>query len=128
MTDTSKDKLPSQLIDNQIKELNDWRGEKLSLIREIIKRVEPKVIEEWKWRGVPVWYYNGMICTGETYKDTVKVTFPKGALLDDPSRLFNASLKGNIRRAIDMHEGDEIEVDAFKKLIRDEIDLNNKSK
>ncbi|MBV8728021.1 MAG: DUF1801 domain-containing protein [Candidatus Eremiobacteraeota bacterium] len=115
---------PSQLIDARIKELDDWRGETLSKIRQLIKQADPKVVEEWKWRGVPVWYHDGMICTGETYKDHVKVTFAKGAVLSDPARLFNSSLDGNVRRAIDLHEGDSMNASAFKSLIRAAIALN----
>src|ERR1700761_5705054 len=99
----------SRLIDERIKELADWRGETLAHVRALIKQAVPEVVEEWKWRGVPVWYHDGMLCTGETYKSAVKVTFAKGASLDDPSGLFNASLEGNTRRAIDFHEGDEID-------------------
>src|SRR3954469_24296693 len=109
---------PSQLIDARIKELSDWRGEMLARIRKLIKQVDPDVVEEWKWRGVPVWYHDGMLCTGETYKDSVKVTFPKGASLEDPSGLFNSSLDGNTRRAIDFHEDDTINEKAFKALVR----------
>lgn len=115
---------PSKLIDKRIKELDDWRGEMLSQIRTLIKEADPEVIEEWKWRGVPVWYDNGMLCTGETYKNIVKVTFAKGAKLPDPSGLFNSSLEGNTRRAIDFHEGDKIDKGAFKALIKAAVDLN----
>lgn len=115
---------PSTLIDARIKELGDWRGETLSKIRKLIKQVEPNVVEEWKWRGVPVWYHDGMICTGETYKSAVKLTFAKGAKLKDPKRLFNSSLEGNVRRAIDLHEGEAIDETAFKALIREAIALN----
>jgi hypothetical protein len=115
---------PSHLIDSRIKELNDWRGKTLSHVRALIKQAIPEVIEEWKWRGVPVWYHNGMICTGETYKSIVKLTFAKGASLKDPSGLFNSSLEGNVRRAIDLHEGDELDTDAFKTLIRAAVALN----
>lgn len=126
---TPKGKSPSQLIDARIKELGDWRGEMLSRLRALIKDVDPDVVEEWKWRGVPVWYRDGMICTGESYKAAVKLTFAKGAALPDPSKLFNASLEGGTRRAIDFHEGDKINEKAFKKLIRDAIALNqSKSK
>ena len=117
-------KSPSQLIDARIKELGDWRGEILSRLRALIKEADPDVIEEWKWRGVPVWYDGGMICTGETYKDVVKMTFAKGAALKDPSRLFNSSLDGNTRRAIDFHEGDTINEKALKILIRAAVTLN----
>jgi hypothetical protein len=115
---------PSQLIDARIEELGDWRGETLAQIRELIKQAEPDVVEEWKWRGVPVWYHDGMICTGETYKNVVKVTFAKGASLEDPAGLFNSSLEGNTRRAIDFHEGDAIDDDAFKALVRAAVVLN----
>ena len=108
---------PSRLIDARIKELDDWRGKTLSHVRALIKQADPEVVEEWKWRGVPVWSHEGLICTGETYKSVVKLTFAKGASLKDPSRLFNASLEGNARRAIDLREGDEIDEDAFKALI-----------
>src|ERR1700736_3843993 len=127
-TDDSKSReTPSALIDARIKELGDWRGETLSKIRKLIKQAEPKVVEEWKWRGVPVWYRNGMICTGETYKSAVKVTFAKGARLKDPKRLFNSSLEGNVRRAIDLHEGEQIDETAFKALIREAVALNESS-
>jgi hypothetical protein len=115
---------PSRLIDARIKELGDWRGKALSRVRALIKQADPEVVEEWKWRGVPVWYHDGMICTGETYKSIVKVTFAKGAALEDPSGLFNSSLEGNVRRAIDIHEGDEIDAAAFKALIRAAAALN----
>ena len=116
---------PSQLIDRRIQELGDWRGEMLARIRELIKQADPAVVEEWKWRGVPVWYHDGMICTGETYKNAVKVTFAKGASLEDPSGLFNSSLEGNTRRAIDFHQGDKIDGKAFKALIRAAVELNS---
>ena len=116
---------PSRLIDARIQELGDWRGEMLARIRKLIRQADPAVVEEWKWRGVPVWYHDGMICTGETYKNVVKVTFAKGASLDDPSGLFNSSLDGNTRRAIDFHEGDKINEKALKALIRAAVDLNN---
>ena len=115
---------PSQLIDARIRDLGDWRGEMLARLRGLIKQVEPDVIEEWKWRGVPVWYRDGMICTGETYKQIVKLTFAKGALLEDPSGLFNSSLDGNVRRAIDVQEGEAIDEDALKALIRAAVTLN----
>jgi hypothetical protein len=121
---TTRDVSPSRLIDARIKELGDWRGKMLAHIRALIKQADPDVVEEWKWRGVPVWYHDGMICTGETYKSAVKLTFAKGAALKDPSGLFNASLDGNVRRAIDIHEGDHIDADAFKALIRAAIELN----
>ena len=116
---------PSRLIDARIKELAYWRGATLSRIRSLIKQADPGVTEEWKWRGVPVWYHDGMICTGETYKNVVKVTFAKGAQLEDPSKLFNSSLEGNTRRAIDLHEGDKVNDSAFKALIRKAVALNN---
>ena len=116
----------SNKIDARIKELADWRGDMLARIRKLIKQDEPDVVEEWKWRGVPVWYHDGMICTGETYKDYVKVTFAKGASLDDPKGLFNSSLDGNTRRAIDFREDDKIDEKAFKALIRAAIDLNTR--
>lgn len=115
---------PSRLIDARIEELGDWRGETLARIRTLIKQADPEVVEEWKWRGVPVWSHAGMICTGETYKDVVKMTFAKGASLEDPSGLFNSSLDGNTRRAIDFHEGDEIDEKALKALIRAAVALN----
>jgi hypothetical protein len=123
MSDRS-DKTPSQLIDARIEELGDWRGAMLSRVRELIKQAVPDVVEEWKWRGVPVWYRDGMICTGESYKSIVKVTFAKGASLPDPSAVFNASLEGNVRRAIDFHDGDDIDEEAFKALIRAAVELN----
>ena len=116
---------PSRLIDARIKELGDWRGKTLSQVRALIKQAVPAVVEEWKWRGVPVWSHDGMICTGETYKSAVKLTFAKGASLKDPSGLFNSSLEGNVRRAIDIHEGDEIDQAAFKTLIRAAVALNS---
>jgi hypothetical protein len=115
---------PSQLIDETIEELRDWRGQTLARIRKLIKQADPDVVEQWKWRGVPVWYHDGMICTGETYKEVVKVTFAKGASLEDPSALFNSSLDGNTRRAIDFHEGDKIDEKAFKALVRAAVALN----
>ena len=118
---------PSELIDARIKELDDWRGKTLSHVRALIKEADPEVVEEWKWRGVPVWSHNGLICTGETYKSVVKLTFAKGASLKDPSALFNSSLEGNTRRAIDLHEGDKIAEDAFKTLIRAAAALNGSS-
>src|SRR5881275_1356284 len=123
---------PSQLIDARIEELGDWRGNTLSRLRALIKQADPEVVEEWKWRkpshpGVPVWSHQGPICTGETYKSVVKLTFFKGASLRDPSGLFNSSLEGNVRRAIDLHEGDEIDEDAFKTLIRAAAALNGSS-
>jgi hypothetical protein len=115
---------PSHLIDARIRDLSDWRGETLARIRMLIKQVDPEVVEEWKWRGVPVWSHAGMICTGETYKNVVKVTFAKGASLEDPAGLFNSSLEGNTRRAIDFHEGDEIDEMALKALIGAAVALN----
>ena len=118
------EKSPSELIDERIEELGDWRGETLARLRALIKEAEPDVVEEWKWRGVPTWYHEGMLCTGESYKAAVKVTFAKGASLEDPSGLFNSSLEGNVRRAIDFHEGDAIDEAAFKALVREAVDLN----
>jgi len=115
---------PSRLIDARIEELGDWRGETLARVRKLIKEACPDVVEEWKWRGVPVWEHDGIICTGETYKAVVKLTFAKGAALDDPSDLFNASLDGNVRRAIDIHEGDKIDEKALKALVRAAAALN----
>jgi len=115
---------PSRLIDARIRELGDWRGKMLAHVRALIKQAVPEVVEEWKWRGVPVWEHNGIICTGETYKSVVKLTFAKGARLGDPKGLFNSSLEGNVRCAIDLHEGDEIDEAAFKKLIRAAAALN----
>ncbi len=118
---------PPQLIDARIEELGDWRGETLAQVRDLIKQADPQVVEEWKWRGVPVWYHDGIICTGETYKKVVKMTFAKGASLEDPSGLFNSSLEGNTRRAIDFHEGDEIDESALKALISAAVALNESS-
>lgn len=115
---------PSQLIDARIKELGDWRGEMLARIRNLIREADPDAVEEWKWRGVPVWYHDGMICTVETYKNVVKVTFAKGASVEDPSGMFNFSLDGNTRRAIDFQEGDTIDEKALKALIRAAVQLN----
>jgi hypothetical protein len=115
---------PSQLIDERIAELDDWRGETLAQVRELVKQADPEVEETWKWRGVPVWEHDGIICTGETYKQAVKLTFAKGASLDDPKGLFNSSLGGNTRRAIDIHEDDQIDEKALKDLIRAAVDLN----
>ena len=117
-------KSPAQLIDERIKELGDWRGKLLGRLRVLIKQADPDVVEEWKWRGVPVWYHDGMICTGETYKNVVKMTFAKGAALEDPSDLFNSSLEGNTRRAIDFHEDEEIDEAALKALVRAAVALN----
>ncbi len=122
---SQKSKSPSQLIDARIKELGDWRGKMLSRLRSLVKEADPEVIEEWKWRGVPVWSHAGMICTGETYKSVVKMTFAKGASLEDPSGLFNSSLDGNTRRAIDFHEGEKIDEEALKTLIHDAVSLND---
>jgi hypothetical protein len=119
-----KGKSPSRLIDARIKELDDWRGKTLSHVRALIKQADPDVVEEWKWRGVPVWSHDGIICTGETYKSVVKLTFAKGASLKDPSGLFNSSLEGNVRRAIDLHEGDKINERALKNLVRAAVDCN----
>ena len=121
---SQKSESPSQLIDARIKELGDWRGEMLSRLRTLVKEADPEVVEEWKWRGVPVWYHDGMICTGETYKNVVKMTFAKGAALKDPSGLFNSSLDGNMRRAIDFHEGEKIDEEPFKTLVRAAVTLN----
>jgi hypothetical protein len=121
---SQKSQSPSELIDGRIKELGDWRGTMLSRLRALVKKADPEVVEEWKWRGVPVWYHDGLICTGETYKNVVKMTFAKGAALEDPSRLFNSSLEGSTRRAIDFHEGDQIDEEALKTLIRAAVTLN----
>ena len=121
---TTRGESPSRLIDARIKELDDWRGKTLAHVRALIKQADPEVIEEWKWRGVPVWSHDGLICTGETYKSVVKLTFAKGASLKDPAGLFNSSLEGNVRRAIDIHEGDEMDEDAFKTLVRAAAVLN----
>lgn len=121
---SQENKSPSQLIDARIEELGDWRGEMLSRLRSLIKEADPDIVEEWKWRGVPVWYHDGMVCTGETYKKVVKMTFAKGASLDDPSGLFNSSLDGNTRRAIDFSEGEQIDEEALKSLVRGAVELN----
>src|SRR6267378_2914122 len=126
-SESQESKSPSQLIDARIKELGDWRGKMLSRLRTLVKEADPDVVEEWKWRGVPVWSHDGIISTGETYKSVVKLTFAKGASLPDPSKLFNSSLEGNTRRAIDIHEGDEIDKAAFKTLIRAAAALNRSS-
>jgi len=123
-SDSRKTKSASSMIDDRIRELGDWRGKMLSQLRTLIKQADPEVIEEWKWRGVPVWSHDGLICTGETYKNVVKMTFLKGASLEDPSGLFNSSLEGNTRRAIDFHEGDNIDAQALKTLIRAAVVLN----
>ena len=119
-----KSATPSKLIDGRIKELGDWRGKTLARLRALIKQADPDVVEEWKWRGVPVWEHDGIICTGESYKSVVKLTFAKGAALKDPARLFNSSLEGNVRRAIDVHEDDKIDERAFKALIKAAVALN----
>jgi hypothetical protein len=124
---TSEGESPSRLIDARIGELDDWRGKTLAHVRALIREADPEVVEEWKWRGVPVWSHHGIICTGETYKSVVKLTFFKGASLADPSGLFNSSLDGNVRRAIDLHEGEEIDEEAFKTLIRAASALNKPS-
>jgi hypothetical protein len=121
---SQKDKSPSQLIDERIKELDDWRGQTLSRLRALVKEVDPEVVEEWRWRGVPTWYHDGMLFTGETYKSVVKMTFAKGAALKDPSGLFNSSLEGNARRAIDFHEGEQLNEKALKALFRAAVALN----
>jgi hypothetical protein len=118
----------SRLIDARIEELDDWRGRMLAEVRALIRQADPAVVEEWKWRGVPVWSHDGLICTGESYKSVVKLTFAKGASLNDPSGLFNASLDGNVRRAIDLHEGDVLDDEAFKTLIRAAVALNESSR
>jgi len=118
------DASPAELIDQRIEELGDWRGETLARVRALVKEADPEVVEEWKWRGVPTWYHGSIICTGETYKKAVKLTFAKGASLDDPDGLFNSSLEGNVRRAIDIHEGEEIDGEALKNLIRAAVALN----
>ena len=127
MSKTETGKSPSEQIDARIKELGDWRGEMLRRLRALIKEADPDVVEEWKWRGVPVWSHDGLICTGETYKSVVKMTFAKGASLKDPSRLFNSSLEGNTRRAIDFREGDKLNQKALKDLIRAAVALNTSS-
>jgi hypothetical protein len=124
---SKKAESPSELIDARIEDLGDWRGEMLSRLRALIKEADPEVAEEWKWRGTPVWSHNGLICTGETYKNVVKMTFAKGASLKDPSGLFNSSLEGNVRRAIDFHEGDKLDEEALKALIRAAVALNKSS-
>jgi hypothetical protein len=123
-SDSTEDQSASELIDQKITELADWRGETLSRMRKLIKDADPDVVEEWKWRGTPVWSHDGIICTGESYKSIVKLTFAKGAALDDPAKLFNSSLDGNVRRAIDIHEGEEVDPGAFQALIRAAIALN----
>ena len=128
-SECQESKSPSQLIDERIRELGDWRGKMLSRLRTLVKDADPEIVEEWKWRGVPVWSHNGIICTGETYKSIVKMTFAKGATLKDPNGLFNSSLEGNTRRAIDFHEGEKIDEQALKALVRAAVTLNkSKSK
>jgi hypothetical protein len=127
-TDTAQSKSPSQLITERIAELGDWRGETLAHVRKLIKEADPNVVEEWKWRGVPVWSDGGIICTGESYKTQVKLTFAKGASIEDPQGLFNSSLEGNTRRAIDLFQGDKINEAAFKKLIRAAVKVNAQKK
>jgi hypothetical protein len=119
---------PAKLIDGRIKELGDWRGDMLARVRALIKETDPEVVEEWKWRGVPVWEHAGIICTGETYKEVVKLTFARGAALDDPSKLFNSSLEGNVRRAIDIHKGEKVNEKGLKALIRAAVALNTSKK
>jgi hypothetical protein len=126
-SDSTDGQPPSELIDNRIAELRDWRGETLSRMRTLIKEADPDVVEEWKWMGTPTWSHDGIICTGESYKSVVKLTFAKGASLKDPATLFNASLDGNVRRAIDIHEGEQVDAGAFKTLIRAAIALNTSS-
>jgi hypothetical protein len=123
-TGSPESRSPSQLIDARIEELGDWRGEMLGRLRALVKEADPEVVEEWKWRGVPAWYHDGMICTGETYKTVVKMTFAKGAALADPTRLFNSSLEGSARRAIDFREGETIDEEALKTLVRTAVTLN----
>ena len=123
-SDSQRSKSPSRMIDERIKELGDWRGKMLGRLRALIKEADPEIVEEWKWRGVPVWEHDGILCTGKTYKSVVKMTFAKGAALKDPAHLFNSSLEGNTRRAIDFHEGDEIDEKALKTLVRAAVALN----
>jgi hypothetical protein len=127
-SEAQKSVSPSQLIDARIKELGDWRGEMLGRLRSLVKEADPEIVEEWKWRGVPVWYHDGMICTGETHKNVVKMTFAKGAALKDPSGLFNSSLDGNTRRAIDFHQGETIDEEALKTLVRAAVTLNKSTR
>lgn len=124
----SQGQTASELISKRIAELGDWRGKTLGRMRKLIKEEDPDVVEEWKWMGTPVWSHDGIICTGESYKNVVKLTFPKGAALNDPARLFNSSLDGNVRRAIDIHEGEEVDVSAFKALVREAVALNSSGK
>lgn len=128
-SETADSKPASEMIDERIANLGDWRGATLSAMRELIKQAEPDVVEEWKWMGTPVWSHGGIICTGESYKSVVKLTFAKGASLKDPKKLFNSSLDGNVRRAIDIHEGETVDANAFKALVREAVELNaSKSK
>jgi hypothetical protein len=127
-SDAKEGQLASELISERIAELGDWRGKTLRRMRKLIKEADPDVVEEWKWRGVPTWSHDGIICTGESYKKVVKLTFAKGASLKDPAQLFNSSLEGNVRRAIDIHEGEEVDASAFKALVRQAVALNGKSK
>jgi hypothetical protein len=127
-SDPSQAQSPSELISKRIAELGDWRGKALGRMRKLIKAVDPDVVEEWKWMGTPVWSHDGIICTGESYKDKVKLTFAKGASLKDPARLFNSSLDGNVRRAIDIHEGEEVDEAAFKALVRQAVAINGSGK
>jgi hypothetical protein len=127
-SDASQDQSASALITNRIAELGDWRGKTLGRMRKLIKAADPDVVEEWKWMGTPIWSHDGIICTGESYKKVVKLTFAKGASLKDPAHLFNSSLEGNVRRAIDIHEGEEIDESAFKALVREAIALNSSKK
>jgi hypothetical protein len=126
--DASQGQSASELISKRIEELGEWRGETLSRMRKLIKEADPDAVEEWKWRGTPVWAHNGIICTGESYKSVVKLTFARGASLEDPARLFNSSLDGNVRRAIDIYEGEKVDASAFKVLIRQAVALNNSVK
>jgi hypothetical protein len=128
MTAAAEGPSASELISNRIAELGDWRGETLGRMRKLIKAADPGVIEEWKWRGTPIWSHDGIICTGESYKQVIKLTFAKGASLKDPTRLFNSSLDGNVRRAIDIHEGEEVDASAFKALVREAVALNTSGK
>ena len=125
---TSQDQPASELISRRIVELGDWRGDTLGRMRELIKEADPEVVEEWKWMGTPIWSHDGIICTGESYKKAIKLTFAKGAFLDDPAGLFNSSLEGNLRRAIDIHEGEEVDATAFKALVRRAVALNRSDK
>jgi hypothetical protein len=127
-SDSSQGQSASELISKRIAELGDWGGETLARMRQLIKEADPDVVEEWKWMGTPVWSHDGILCTGESYKKVVKLTFAKGASLDDPARLFNSSLDGNVRRAIDIHEGDEVDASAFKTLVRQAVALNRSAR